>query len=345
MKKFLIEDTEKSRILEMHKSLMNEQSNSTNMPIKDQLQAFIDQGCFPSGTPKVVPMKSTNPQKSVAIKLESTKTPGKFRYFFIDNTVGQKENETFTILTSKWSCDTNKLQKDKDKNTATLSASTENINKIKKEGNWNTKEELVASGDTEQNIANPIMYDKMTVGDVTLYRRKASSGISSSLTSDQKSIIDDWKSKGYKLRNELTPEESKTFKSQVVSPASEGYFSQDLVMYFNPSAVQGLGQEGEEKVSITTVVQNAVNSRIPTDKKDCKQTIEAYYISWKKKRPLAPNEFNALKTKAQACKNEFYGDWGATLGGNKTDKIVDILTGVSMGGPTANDKDSVWRLM
>lgn len=343
MKKFLIEETEKSRILEMHKSLMNEQTDSNNTSIKDQLQAFIDQGCFPSGTPKVVTMKSTNPQKTFAIKVESTKTPGKFRYFFIDNTVGQKENETFTMLTSKWSCDTNKIQKDKEKNDATLSASTENLNRIKKEGNWSTKEELIASGETEQNIANPAMYEKMMVGNVTIYRNKSLSGIGSGLTASQKSVISDWGNKGYKLRNELTPEEAKTFKSKVVSPASDGIFSQDLIMYFDPNAVQGV-KSGETKVSITTVIQNAVESRIPTDKKDCKQTIEAYYISWKKKRPLAPNEFNALKEKAQACKNEFYGDWGP-IGGGKVDNIIDIMTGVKMGGPTANDKDSVWRLM
>ena len=343
MKKFLIEETEKSRILEMHKSLMNEQTDSNNTSIKDQLQSFIDQGCFPSGTPKVVTMKSTNPQKTFAIKVESTKTPGKFRYFFIDNTVGQKENETFTMLTSKWSCDTNKIQKDKEKNDATLSASTENLNRIKKEGNWSTKEELIASGETEQNIANPAMYEKMMVGNVTIYRNKSLSGIGSGLTASQKSVISDWGKQGYKLRNELTPEEAKTFKSKVVSPASDGIFSQDLIMYFDPNAVQGV-KSGETKVSITTVIQNAVESRIPTDKKDCKQTIEAYYISWKKKRPLAPNEFNALKEKAQACKNEFYGDWGP-IGGGKVDDIIDIMTGVKMGGPTANDKDSVWRLM
>lgn len=343
MKKFLIEETEKSRILEMHKSLMDEQTDSNNTSIKDQLQSFIDQGCFPSGTPKVVTMKSTNPQKTFAIKVESTKTPGKFRYFFIDNTVGQKENETFTMLTSKWSCDTNKIQKDKEKNDATLNASTENLNRIKKEGNWSTKEELIASGETEQNIANPAMYEKMMVGNVTIYRNKSLSGIGSGLTASQKSVISDWGNKGYKLRNELTPEEAKTFKSKVVSPASDGIFSQDLIMYFDPNAVQGV-KSGETKVSITTVIQNAVESRIPTDKKDCKQTIEAYYISWKKKRPLAPNEFNALKEKAQACKNEFYGDWGP-IGGGKVDNIIDIMTGVKMGGPTANDKDSVWRLM
>ncbi len=341
MKKFLIEESEKSRILKMHKSLINEQ----NETLDQQLQAFIDKGCFPNGNAKVVPMKATNPtEKRFAIKVESTKTPGKFRYFFIDNTVGQKENETFTMLTSKWSCDTAKLDKDKEKSQAALSASTENINKLKLEGNWKTKDELIASGDTEQNLENPLMYEKKVVGDVTLYRKKVSSSIGAALTDDQKSIINDWKSKGYKLRNEITPEEAETFKAQVVWPASKGYFSQDLVMYFDPNAVQGIKQ-GDEKVSITTVVQNAVASRIPTDKKDCKQTIEAYYVSWKKKRPLAPNEFNALKSKAQACKNEFYGDWGAFGGGGQVDKFLDILTGTIPGGPTSNDTDSVWRLM
>ena len=343
MKKFLIENTEKSRILKMHKSLMNEQTDSNNKSIKDQLQSFIDDKCFPDGKAEVVTMKSSNPQKTFAIKLESTKTPGKFRYFFIDNTVGQKENETFTMLTTKWSCDTNKLQKDKVKNDATLSASTENLNRIKKEGNWSTKEELIASGETEQNIANPAMYEKMIVGDVTIYRNKSLSGIGSGLTASQISVINDWGKQGYKLRNQLTPEEAKTFKSKVVSPASDGIFSQDLIMFFDPNAVQGV-KSGDTKVSITTVIQNAVESRIPTDKKDCKQTIEAYYISWKKKRPLAPNEFSALKEKAQACKNEFYGDWGP-IGGGKVDDIIDVMTGVKMGGPTANDKDSVWRLM
>jgi hypothetical protein len=345
MKKFNIVESEKSRILEMHKSLIKEQdSNTGEKSIKDQLQVFIDNGCFPNGNPKVVKMTTTNPKKQFAIKIESVKTPGKFRYFFVDNTVGQMEGGSFQFLTSKWSCDTNKIQAKKAKDSATLSASTENIEKTKKEGNWKTKEELLKSGDTEQNIENPLMYEKTVINGIAHYRRKASSGISAGLTDDQKSIIKDWESKGYKLRDKLTPEEAKTFKSKIVSPASEGYFSQDLVMYFDPNAVQGVGT-GETKTSITTVIQNAVNNRIPTDKKDCKDTIQAFYISWKKKRPLEPNEFTSLKEKTQACKNEFYGDWGSLLsGGNKVDAIIDIMSGVKPGGPSSSGGDAQWRL-
>jgi hypothetical protein len=215
-------------------------------------------------------------------------------------------------------------------------ASQANINKTKLEGNWNTKKELVASGDTEQNIENPQMYEKKVISGITHYRRKVSGSIGAGLTADQNSIIDSWKNKGYKLRKELSAEEAKTFKSEIVSPASEGYFSQDLIMYFDPTTLQTL--------DITDVIQNAVKNRIPKDKKDCKQTIEAYYVSFKKKRPLAPNEFNALKTKTQACKNEFYKDWGTFGGGSKSDEILDMMLGLKSGGPSSYGEDSKWRL-
>ena len=65
-------------------------------------------------------------------------------------------------------------------------------------------------------------------------------------------------------------------------------------------------------------------------------------ISWKKKRPLTPNEFKALKTKAQACKNEFYDNWGF-LGGGKVDKILDIMSG-GVGGPSKMGDNAKWRL-
>ena len=182
-----------------------------------------------------------------------------------------------------------------------------------------------------------VMYEKKVVNGVALYRRKASGSISSGLTNDQKSIISDYEGKGYKLRDKLTPEEAKTFKSEIVSPASEGYFSEDLIMYFDPKTLQA-------KVSVTSVIQDAVDSRIPKDKKDCKQTIEAYYISFKKKRPLTPNEFNALKTKTQACKNEFYKDWGTFGGGTKSDEILDMMSGITSGGPSSYGDDSKWRI-
>ncbi len=77
---------------------------STSNDIDQQLQELINNGCFHNGNPKVVSMNSTNPLKKYAIKIESTKTPGKFRYFFIDKTVGEMDDGVFRLLNGKWKC-------------------------------------------------------------------------------------------------------------------------------------------------------------------------------------------------------------------------------------------------
>ena len=210
-----------------------------------------------------------------------------------------------------------------------------NIEKIKKEGNWTTKEELLKT-DTEQNIENPVMYEKKVIDGNTLYRRKSAGGIGDALTPDQKSIIDKWTNKGAKLRKELDAEQAKTWISKVVSPASEGYFSEDLIMYFDPTITV-------KDEAITSNIQKAVEQRIPTNQKDCKNTIETYYLAFKKKRPLEPNEFEALKYKTQACKGEYYNDWGILSGGRRMDNYLDIMSG-GIGGPSRAGDDAKWRL-
>jgi len=210
-----------------------------------------------------------------------------------------------------------------------------NIEKIKKEGNWTTKEELLKT-DTEQNIENPVMYEKKVIDGNTLYRRKSAGGIGDALTPDQKSIIDKWTNKGAKLRKELDAEQAKTWISKVVSPASEGYFSEDLIMYFDPTITV-------KDEAITSNIQKAVEQRIPTNQKDCKNTIETYYLAFKKKRPLEPNEFEALKYKTQACKGEYYKDWGVLSGGRRMDNYLDIMSG-GIGGPSRAGDDAKWRL-
>lgn len=346
MKKYIIEESEKNRILNMHQSLLKEQaSGDVSKPINDQLQAFVDKGCFPNGNPKVVKMKSTNPQKGYAIKIESTKTPGKFRYFFIDNSVGQMEGGTFQFLPSKWSCNTQKIEVKKAEQTAITTANNANIDKIKKEGNWSIKKDLLDSGETEQNIENPIMYEKGVFSGETLYRRKTSSSIGTGLTQDQKDLIKYYEDLGYKLRKDLKGEDIDIFKAEVVSPASDGIFSQDLIMYYDPKlSREGIGT-GDTKQKIGSIVKNDVKGRTVEDKNYCKQTIEDYYISWKKKRPLTPRDFRALKTEAQACKNEFYQDWGGLFsGGKKVDEFIEIMSGIKPGGPSSSGGDAQWRL-
>ena len=147
MNKFNLQEDEKNRILSMHKALIKEQATAAptaDAPksIEDQLTVFITNGCAKNG--KVVKMKSSNPQKQFAIKQESTKTPGKFRYLFIDNTVGMSdETGKFQILPNKWACNTGAVQVKASAEQAATTASKANVDKTKQEGDWKTKEDLI----------------------------------------------------------------------------------------------------------------------------------------------------------------------------------------------------------
>lgn len=248
-------------------------------------------------------------------------------YTFDVVTTDATGKKTLSVSNKKWGCDAMTADAE--------AASKTNIDKTKKEGDWKTKEELLKT-DTQQNIENPVMYEKTEVNGVTLYRRKVAGAIGDALTEDQQKIVTKWKSQGAKLRKELDPEEAKTWVSRVVSPASEGYFSQDFIMYFDPTVTV-------KDEAITTTIQQSLQNRIPTDQKDCKKTIEAYYLAFKKKRPLEPNEFEALKAKTQACKNEYGGDWGILSGGRRMDNYLEIMSG-GIGGPSRAGEDAKWRL-
>jgi hypothetical protein len=327
MNKFIIEESEKSRILSMHKSLLKEQTEQTEPSLKDKLQQFINDGCFPNGNPKVVSMKTSNPQKSFAIKIESTKTPGKFRFFFIDNSVGEMENNSFRFLDTPWECDQNAV-----KNKTSISSNIENL---KKEGGWKTYEELIVS-DTKENIMNPLMYEKKIVDGIALYRRTSGKGITGGLDERQQKVVDKWKTQGAKLEKELDAEQAKTWVKKLVSSKSEGLFSEDFYMYFPPTVVTD--------TEITTRFEDAVREQTPESADDCKKTVEAYYMAFKKKKQIEPNMLNAMKEKVQACKNEFYGSWGAFKGGNTIDEYLDMLSGKKQGGPSSYGGDSIWRI-
>jgi hypothetical protein len=128
--KVLINEEEKKIILEMHSkekknNIVLEQSTN-GQGIDAQLQSFITNGSVKNG--KVVQMNSTNPQLQYAIEQESSKTPGKFRYLFIDKRVGTFENGTFVFMKDAvWSGQPNKPMD----NTPTATTSATDIAKIK----------------------------------------------------------------------------------------------------------------------------------------------------------------------------------------------------------------------
>jgi hypothetical protein len=85
-------------------SRVEQLQDSTSNDVEQQLQELITNGCFPNGNPSVVAMDETNPLKKYAITIESTKNPGKYRFFFIDQTVGEMEGGVFRLLKGKWKC-------------------------------------------------------------------------------------------------------------------------------------------------------------------------------------------------------------------------------------------------
>jgi hypothetical protein len=309
--------------------------------LQEKLQALIDDGCVKNGV--VVQMGSTNPNKQYAIKQQSTLNPNKSRYFFIDNTYGTVGADgKFKYGTEKWECNTNRIQSDKEKQAkdkagseSQKAATDSNIENLKKEGAWKTYDELIAT-ETKENINNPAMYEKKVVDGVTLYRRTSGRGIAGGLDKRQQEVITQFKAKGAKLENEVSELESKAWTRKLVSPKSDGLFSEDLYMYFPPNTITN--------ADITTAFEDAVNDQTPQDSSDCKKSIEAYYMAFKKKKVFTDDVLSAMKEKVQACKNEYYGSWGTFGGGKTIDGYLDMLSGKAPGGPSSYGGDSKWRL-
>jgi hypothetical protein len=329
MKMYNITQVDRESILEMHskmkKPLISEQVVTD---LKGRLNKILTDGCVKNG--EIVTMQTKNPALQFAIKQESTKTPGKFRYFFADGKVGIFDSDNkFQFLPGKLDC--TEVQQVAAK--AVTTANTEDINRVKKEGKWLEAGETKT---TRENLENPKMYEKKVVSGVTLYRPVISSGVGEGLTDEQIKVITKYTKLGGKLRKDLDAEEAQTWTSRVVYPAGT-LFSQDLVMFFPPSNVRG--SDGDK---VKTQFKLAVTNQTPTSRNDCRDTIDAYYEAWRTKKQIEPSAFLPMKEKVQACANEFEGKWGGIL--SRIDNYVKILRGDSTGGPSSYGKDSKWRI-
>jgi hypothetical protein len=233
-------------------------------------------------------------------------------------------NKTLSASNRKWTC-------------AALTKPVEdqiktNIDLTQKEGGWKERKDIT---DTDANVNNPQMYEKQVVDGKTLYRRISGKGITGALDKRQQEVVTKWVAQGAQLEKDVDAEQAKTWTRKLVSPKSDGLFSEDFYMYFPPDTVNN--------ADITTAFQDAVKDQTPESKSDCKTAIEAYYTAFKTKKRIEPNTLNAMKEKVQACANQFDGKWG--IGAfTKIDDYVDILRGVKSGGPSRRGEDAKWRL-
>jgi hypothetical protein len=334
-----IETSEVKRILEMHSKLKKKPILEQNTPVQNTpnvnptvnqdevdlklIRDAITAKCLKNG--KAQYLRGTKKPVYVVTTAKS----GKVVVFYPDMTYKFADGSK----SGKWKCDGLTTLANTAAQQATQQATnTEDIKRVKKEGNWLEASE---TNTTRENLENPKMYEKKVVSGVTLYRPVISSGVAGGLTDEQKKVIEKYTNLGGKLRKDLDAEEAQTWTSKVVYPAGS-LFSQDLVMYFPPSNVSGA-----EGGNIETQFNNAVTNQTPTSKKDCKNTIEAWYNAWKTKKRIEPNTFIPMKEKVQACANQFDGKWGGIF--SSVDNYVETLRGGS-GGPLSYGEDSKWRL-
>jgi len=334
-----IETSEVKRILEMHSKLKKKPILEQNTPVQNTpnvnptvnqdevdlklIRDAITAKCLKNG--KAQYLRGT---KKPVYVVTTTKS-GKVVVFYPDMTYKFADGSK----SGKWKCDgLTTLANTAAQQATQQAANTEDIKRVKAEGKWLEASE---TNTTRENLENPKMYEKKVVSGVTLYRPVISSGVASGLTDEQKKVIEKYTNLGGKLRKDLDAEEAQTWASKVVYPAGT-LFSQDLVMYFPPSNVSGA-----EGGNIETQFNNAITNQTPTSKKDCKNTIEAWYNAWKTKKRIEPNTFIPMKEKVQACANQFDGKWGGIF--SSIDNYVETLRGGS-GGPLSYGEDSKWRL-
>lgn len=320
MNKFNLQKDEKNRILSMHKALIKEQATVADAPksVSDQLQVFITNGCAKNG--KVVKMKSTNPQKEYAIKQESTKTPGKFRYLFIDKTVGMNdETGKFQISSNKWSCDISKVQANASAEQAVTTDLNNNLTQMKDRG-WMEYSELTKNGfntlEAKEGKYETTQFDMGNGNKITLYKPKNIGGELKQYTKVQQDLLNKYKESGYKLKSEIGLDEIGSWEQFTLNfPDGSG----SVILYKDPSFV-GKVEAGSEP---SMEKQDAL---ISGDKraKVCREKIKDFADSANKKLKLPMSQINANKTFVMACRDQFgmkYNDLGVTK------KNLEYLTG------------------
>ena len=342
-----IEKNEVKRILEMHlkykKNLLTEQDapdedNDVN-PNLNQTKN-LDSGTNTNNSN--VDQNSTdltlirNAEKVGCLKkgkaqyLKGTKKPvyvvrgdktGKVVVFYPDMTYKFTDGSK----SGKWKC--SKLQ-----NLQSQSASQQKeIDQLKKQFGWKTKEEL---GDVGQEELSQL-YQKHPKFE--LFKLKVESGKVGGYTDIQQKFIDQATSMGYKLK--LTPEETASGKyKQYKVPNSENYFPGGLTMFFSSETAVESGSGIQQSFSELS------QGQAPKTRKECAEAIKTYYEGWETRREFPQNVFDPMKRRVQACVNT-YGKKFKSLGGilSKVDNYIDTLSGGS-GGPLSYGEDAKWRI-
>jgi hypothetical protein len=345
MKKFLIEESEKTKILSMHKALMKEQKSSEEIEEQevkgginseeDILRKALKAGCLKNG--KLL----TNSDRSKFVYRATTKS-GKEVDFMADMSYKFKDGSK----SGKWACPEMASQAAAEVTAAQTAAQTaaDNESKIatlKKQG-YKTLDELRKEGVDLTTLDK--VFKKVTLGNVDLYISAGTTDITQNISTtdfnkNQNDFIDRFIAKGYKL-NPSRIEQSTLVKvtdKELGAPAD--LFPNGLVMWYNPNA------QDDIKRNQGSVLADVLSNQ-SIDRQACRKNVKDYFETFRRKNSIVidPATINKAKRIVQACKDEHYGKWGIAGGGNKLDNYLDILSGNKEGGPTSYGDDSIWRI-
>ena len=198
MKKFILEESEITRILSMHK-VINEQATSTKSdvdPLLQKLRESIINGCLSNGIIYWNKTKNTYFYRGVK---QSTKQEIDFfpdmTYNFVD---GSKKGKWFCNLTQKAVKDASTL--------AVTTDSTNNLKQMKDRG-WMEYSELTEKGfstlEAKEGKYPTTQFDMGNGNKITLYKPKNIGGKLEQYTTVQKALITGYTKDGvYKLKDD-----------------------------------------------------------------------------------------------------------------------------------------------
>jgi hypothetical protein len=303
MNNFIINEEEKSRILSMHTKLIKEQQEKTT--ITEDPNFTILKNAKKVGCLSNGEIFKDKTKNIYFYRKPSSKEPTKEVDFFADMTYKFVDGSK----SGKWKCDGLTTLANTDAQVASQKATVDtDIARELEQYGWKKRADIAVT-DTELSQ----LYQKHPKYD--LYKLKVNTAKTGGYTEEQKAFITQWNGKGYVEK--LSPEQlASGIYQKVKVQGSEEYFPGGLIMYKPAAGAQ--------------------------DKKTCRDDIKTYYNYWKTKREdITQTDFDQLKSKVQACANQFDGKWGGIF--SSVDDYVKTLRG-GAGGPLSYGEDAKWRL-